>query len=247
MKSRPVLTHMKITLSACALAALASLLPKAHASSITAYRDPSGRVVFVNEAAPVLVTEPAAPLPEDAGAPSTPAASVSSQPARRNSVITAFRRSWDELIDSVATRHRVDPALVRAIVRVESNYNPMAVSSRGAKGLMQLIPATARRFGVSNAFDPKANLDAGVRYLKYLMNMFNGDLRLSLAAYNAGENAVTGHNGVPPFPETRDYLRKISELYPLSSAAGQSTATEQTIGRYRDGDGVVHFTNTDMR
>ena len=148
------------------------------------------------------------------------------------------------MIAGTASRHQVDPKLVRAIVRVESNFNPYAISPRGARGLMQLIPATARRFGVSNVFDPGANLDGGVRYLKYLMNLYGGDLKLSLAAYNAGENAVADHNGIPPYRETQDYLRKISEIYPLTATAEQHSTTG--IDKYVDTNGIVHFSNVDL-
>jgi soluble lytic murein transglycosylase-like protein len=138
----------------------------------------------------------------------------------------------------------VDPDLIRAIVQVESNFNPYAVSTKGAKGLMQLIPATAQRFGVSNSFDPQANLDGGIRYLKYLMEMFKGDLQLSLAAYNAGENRVGRDRRVPPIPETRDYVRKIAQLY--SVPRSPSPAEPPQILKFVDGSGIVHFSNTDQ-
>ena len=142
----------------------------------------------------------------------------------------------------------MDADLVHAIVRVESNYNPFAISNKGARGLMQLIPATARRFGVSNSFDPRDNLDGGIRYLKYLMGMFNGDLRLSLAAYNAGEMAVTRNGGIPPYRETQDYVRKITALYPTRTvAAAAGVPVEPRIVRYVDDSGVVHFSNTDLQ
>lgn len=156
------------------------------------------------------------------------------------------REHIQSLISEAARHHQVDADLVQAIVKVESNYNPYAVSNKGARGLMQLIPATARRFGVTNSFDPRANLDGGIRYLKYLMSMFKGDLRLSLAAYNAGEMAVTRNGGVPPYRETQNYIRKIGELYPMRSvAAAAGVAPEPQIVRYVDGSGVVHFSNTD--
>lgn len=117
-----------------------------------------------------------------------------------------------ELIEQTAGRHEVDPHLVRSVVSVESNFNPYAVSPKGAQGLMQLMPATARRFGVANAFDPAANLEAGVKYLKYLKDLFK-DERLALAAYNAGEGAVLRYKGVPPFAETQDYVEKVRRLY----------------------------------
>ena len=145
----------------------------------------------------------------------------------------------------------MDPELVRAIVQVESNYNPYAVSPRGARGLMQLIPATARRFGVTDIFDPEENLGGGIRYLKYLMGMFDGDLQLSLAAYNAGENVVARWRRVPPIPETRNYVRKIGAIYPLRrpsppTAGNGAAPSAPRIVKAVDGNGVVHFTNTDQ-
>jgi soluble lytic murein transglycosylase-like protein len=140
----------------------------------------------------------------------------------------------NELIDQTAARHEVDPLLVRSVVAVESNFNPYAVSPKGAQGLMQLIPATARRFGVTNPFDPASNLEAGVRYLKYLKDLFQ-DERLALAAYNAGEGAVQRHNGIPPYAETRDYVEKVRRLYgasrqaaPAPPAAPQAPAEPET-------------------
>jgi soluble lytic murein transglycosylase-like protein len=140
----------------------------------------------------------------------------------------------------------MDRDLIRAVVQVESNYNPLAVSPKGAMGLMQLIPGTARRFGVANVFDPVQNLDGGTRYLKYLMEMFDGDLELSLAAYNAGENAVARRRSVPPIPETRNYLRKINAIYPLRrlSRAATLPATAPGIVRTVDQNGIVRFSNT---
>lgn len=118
-------------------------------------------------------------------------------------------RPFANLVDSIAGRHEVDCDLVHSMIRVESNYNPLAVSSKGALGLMQLVPSTARRFGVSDSFDPVENVEGGVRYIKYLLNHYNGDHRLALAAYNAGEGTVERYGGVPPFPETRSYVFRV--------------------------------------
>jgi soluble lytic murein transglycosylase-like protein len=131
------------------------------------------------------------------------------------------------LVDRIAERHDVDRDLVHSVIRVESNYNPLAVSSKGALGLMQLIPSTARRFGVSNSFDPGANVDGGVRFLKYLLGRYNGDRRLVLAAYNAGETAVQHYGGVPPFAETRAYVNRVGKS--LDLAKKEMTKTQSNV------------------
>lgn len=112
-------------------------------------------------------------------------------------------------VDRIAEQNQLAPELVHSVIQVESNYDSNAVSPKGALGLMQLIPATARRFGVLNVFDPADNIQGGARYLKYLLGLYKGDQALALAAYNAGEGAVSRYGGVPPFAETRDYLNKV--------------------------------------
>ncbi len=116
------------------------------------------------------------------------------------------------LVEDSARRHQVDPLLVHSVIKAESNFNPFAVSPKGAQGLMQLMPATARRLGVKNSFDPAENIDGGVRYLRYLLDVF-GDEKLAVAAYNAGEQAVIQYGGVPPYPETVSYVRQVSGEY----------------------------------
>jgi Transglycosylase SLT domain len=117
---------------------------------------------------------------------------------------------FSELIDDLAATHGVDARLVRALVQVESGYQPRARSRKGALGLMQVMPATGRRYGADNLFDPRTNLDAGIRHLKSLLQKF--ELTLALAAYNAGEEAVRRFNGVPPYRETRSYVSRILSL-----------------------------------
>ena len=176
----------------------------------------------------------------------------------------------NKLVEQTANRYQVDPDLVRAVIRVESGYDPKAVSSKGAMGLMQLIPATAQRFGVENPFDPQQNIEGGVIYLRHLLDLFGGDLNLSLAAYNAGEHAVQHSGGIPSIAETQDYLRKISSIYPIGMApmaakatTGQGGAGEASLNpplsrkgvaaeppkppitRYVDENGVVHFSNVE--
>jgi soluble lytic murein transglycosylase-like protein len=141
----------------------------------------------------------------------------------------------DMLIEDAAQRHRVDPNLVRSMIRVESNFNSRAVLHKGALGLMQLMPATARELKVQNPLDPAQNVDGGVRHLKGLLETFNGDVELSLAAYNAGEGAVKRKGGVPNYKETKNYVRRITELYgsgnALSSGRSQIRATYDADGR----------------
>jgi len=156
----------------------------------------------------------------------------------------------DKLVQQTASRLHVDPELIHAIIRVESDYDPKAVSSKGAMGLMQLIPETAHRFGVVNAFDPKQNVEGGVNYLKYLLGVFGGDVALSLAAYNAGEHTVQRFGGVPAIPETQDYVRKVTSIYQTGEPAVRAKAAAKeppraAITRYTDQYGVVHFTNVD--
>src|SRR6202522_770723 len=119
----------------------------------------------------------------------------------------------DSAIEQAAARHNVDPNLVRAVVKVESNFNPNAVSRKGAMGLMQLMPSTARQLKVKNPFDPEQNVDAGVRQLKQLLENYGGNVKLTLAAYNAGAGAVARSSGVPHYAETQNYVRRITNLY----------------------------------
>ena len=118
-----------------------------------------------------------------------------------------------ELAAAAARRHGLEPALVMAVVSVESGFRPEAVSPKGAQGLMQLMPKTAEALGVEDAFDPAQNLDGGARHLGELLTVYGGDLTRALAAYNAGEGAVLRHGGVPPYRETRAYVRKVLERY----------------------------------
>jgi soluble lytic murein transglycosylase-like protein len=154
----------------------------------------------------------------------------------------------DAAIEQAAARHNVDPNLVRAVVKVESNFNPNAVSRKGAMGLMQLMPQTAQELKVSNPFDPEQNVDAGVRQLKQLMENYGGDVKLTLAAYNAGPGAVARSAGVPRFAETRNYVKRITKLYYGGSDAGSQmfgSPVHEPIHVQRDSRGVITVSNTD--
>ena len=120
---------------------------------------------------------------------------------------------WERIIKNIADEHGVSAALVQAVIRAESNFNPRAISNRGAIGLMQVMPSTARRHGVSNPFDPQSNIIAGVRYLRSLLDMFQNDETLALAAYNSGPSQVKKYGGIPPFPETRIFVNRVMAYY----------------------------------
>jgi soluble lytic murein transglycosylase-like protein len=125
---------------------------------------------------------------------------------------------FSNMIAKVAKRTNLKPALLHAVVRAESAYDPQALSKKGARGLMQLMPDTADRYDVGDSWDPEQNLDGGARYLRDLLDMFDQDLRLAVAAYNAGENAVKKYgNKIPPYPETRQYVRKVVAFYQTGS------------------------------
>jgi len=166
---------------------------------------------------------------------------------QNSSVRSGFtQREIDAAIEQAATRHNVDANLVRALVKVESNFNPNAVSRKGAMGLMQLMPQTARQLNLKNPFDPQENIDAGVRHLKQLLQSYNGDVRLSLAAYNAGSGAVSRSRGIPRYSETQNYVRRITNLY--GGNVGSSYffgVSREPVKVQRDGRGVLYISNTD--
>jgi soluble lytic murein transglycosylase-like protein len=138
----------------------------------------------------------------------------------------------DEAIEQIAAQVALPSQLIHSVIKVESNYDPYAISPKGAQGLMQLIPATARRFGVSNVFNPAENIQGGSKYLKYLLNLYGGTYALALAAYNAGEAAVSRYGTVPPFPETQNYLilvaRQLQEAQKAEAAKQKAIVARQT-------------------
>jgi soluble lytic murein transglycosylase-like protein len=150
----------------------------------------------------------------------------------------------DTAIEEAAARHNVDPNLVRAVVKVESNFNPNAVSRKGAMGLMQLMPSTARQLKVTNPFDPEQNVDAGVRHLKQLLESYGGDIKLTLAAYNAGAGAVARSSGVPRYTETQNYVRRITNLY-YGGAVQAGSVVHDPVRIQRDARGVLYISNTE--
>jgi len=149
-----------------------------------------------------------------------------------------------ELVARIAAQHSLPPELIHSVIQVESNYNPYAVSSKGARGLMQLIPATARRFGVADVFNPADNIQGGARYLKYLLDLYGGNYPLALAAYNAGEGAVAKYGMVPPYRETENYVklvgRRVEEAFKAAAAAEAKVAPE-VKPPHAAADGVSHI------
>jgi soluble lytic murein transglycosylase-like protein len=161
-----------------------------------------------------------------------------------------------EIVEKAARDNNVDPLLVHSIIQVESNYNPYAVSPKGAQGLMQLMPPTARDLGVTNGFDPRQNIEAGVRYLKYLQDLYKDD-RLALAAYNAGPAAVQKYKWIPPYPETQDYVNRVGEQYgaakkaaaqhlaePAAPPVGVMEETRPRLEPFVDAEGRLHLRTT---
>ncbi len=150
---------------------------------------------------------------------------------------------YDELIDTHASAQGISPELVRAVIQVESGFNAMAVSSKGAMGLMQLMPATARELGVQNPFHPEENIRGGVTYLRQLLDLYDSDIELALAAYNAGPGSVAKYGGaVPPYRETRDYVKKITGVTGTPAPAPPANTIYKWIETV-DGRAVVRYSN----
>ncbi len=206
------------------LALLISLLfltQSGWADQIYSYMDDTGMRVFTNAS----------------GRPSRDESSTLDSPTNRNYLPT---------IRLVAKRYHISENLIRAIIAVESDYQPLSISSKGCKGLMQLHPDTARRFGVQDVFDPQQNIEGGVKYLNFLMDVFDDDLSRVLAAYNAGESAVIRNGGIPPYPETQNYVHKVTSLYHSygEGALFEPSHRSKRIYRIDQTNGQVVFTNT---
>ncbi len=196
--------------SALVVALLVALPFTAAADTIYSYVDADGVVHFTTKpGAPnaklYIKSEPKNP-PSAAVRPGV----VPFAPQDRD--LSRYTR-YDEHIRQAATLYQIPEQLIRAVIKVESDFDARAVSYAGARGLMQLMPGTAERLGVKDIHDPRENIFGGVRYLRLLANMFNGDLDFTVAAYNAGENAVIQHRGIPPYAQTRDYVVKVTHYY----------------------------------
>ena len=221
---RPTCYNRDILKRFTILAMLTCLGAGCASAQLAFYLDESGRRVYINGESKV-----ASPAPVQ----------------KASKMVFVNDPKLENVIQEMARRHNVDANLVKAIIKTESNNNPRAVSSKGARGLMQLMPPTARDMGVANSLDPAQNVDGGVRYLKLLMNQYGGNLELSLAAYNAGPGAVERHGGIPPYRETQQYVKKIGTLYgSLRTQTETPESHRSSIVRYVEDDGRVVYTNT---
>jgi soluble lytic murein transglycosylase-like protein len=215
------------------------LTPSANAQ-IAKVMDTTGRQLFINAEPPLSAKLSAAKPRATIYLPAE-----SSFTGRDRPAMSIDRDGTERLVREAAERHHVDPALVRAVIETESNWNPRAYSHKGAGGLMQLIPTTAQRFGANDVFNPQQNIDAGVKYLKTLLERYNGNLDLALAAYNAGEGAVDRAHGIPAYRETRNYVQKVQDAYfrPGSGRLADAFINPRAIHRDVTESGRIVFTN----
>ena len=217
------------------------------AQDIVATIGADGKIVYVNGDSPrgrhrSTISSPSAALSGRSSGSGTDEATSGSTAVSEGTSDPGL----DQIVRDAAERHDLDPALVKAVISTESDWNPYAVSPKGAMGLMQLIPATAERFGVGNPYDPAQNVEGGTAYLKELLDRYHGDLSKSLAAYNAGPGAVDASGGVPWYPETRRYVQKVTNAYYRSDSGHQPTLSgfrSAPVRRMVEPDGQVVFTN----
>jgi len=215
-----------ILISAALILALSS--PAAHSGDIIKFVDENGTVHF---------TDYTVPMKYD----------VYMKNAERNrSREPGKQNRFSKEIYQAGNRHGVDRHLIQSVIRAESGFDPMAVSSAGARGLMQLMPKTAARYRVDNVHNPVQNIDGGTRHLKHLINKYDGNVKFALAAYNAGETVVAEYNGVPPYPETKTYIARVMEFYTELSGKKLRGKKRAVIYRYIDENGTLILTDTPM-
>jgi soluble lytic murein transglycosylase len=208
----------------------ALLLPNSFAATFFSYVDENGIQVYTN----IPPTEQI----DDLQVPDSQASAPIPVPLPKSLAI-------DEIIEKYAGDYQLDPQLIRSIIATESGFNHKAVSRKGARGLMQLMPATAQRLGVRNSFDPEENIRGGVKHFRSLMDSFANDLDLSLAAYNAGENLVRRLGRIPDYKETKEYVESVKRKYGRNDTAPSEPVEEQRpiLYKYVDEAGVLHLTN----
>jgi len=234
------MSSKSVKLAACLMLGSLALCARPANAQITKISDDSGRSFFIN----------ANPAPSQLTGSTKSHTNIylpaeTSLTGRSRAAMDVDRDGVEKMIREAAERHRMDPALVRAVIETESNWNPKAFSHKGAGGLMQLIPTTAQRYGAYDVFDPQQNIDAGVKYLRTLLERYNGNLDLALAAYNAGEGAVDRAHGVPGFRETRNYVQKVQNAYfrPGSGRMPDAFVNSHAIHKDVSPEGRIIFTN----
>lgn len=165
-------------------------------------------------------------------------------PKQRPVLTSKMKGGYRKAIDAAANKNGLDPKLIRSVIMAESNFDPDAVSMAGARGLMQLMPATALRYNVQDVHNPMQNIEGGAKYFKHLLKRYEGDVKLALAAYNAGEEAVKKYSGIPPYPETRNYIQKVLSYYNKMPGEKMPLVRKIKIYRYRRSDGTLLLTDT---
>lgn len=203
-------------------AALVICAPFASRADIYQYTDESGVLHFTNVSGGGKNRKR---VSKEAAKQQSASPAAASAPSASPVTSTNYPSDYVDIINSACERHGVDASLVHAVVKVESDFNPYAVSRKGARGLMQLMPQTALDWNVKNSFDPTDNIDGGVKYLKYLIDRYEGNLSLALAAYNSGETSVKKWGTIPPFKETQQYVKRILNIYYGKSGAKASGST----------------------
>jgi soluble lytic murein transglycosylase-like protein len=208
----------------------AVFLPCSFGEALRSYIDENGVQVYTNISPIEQIDDPKAT--------SLQSSSVAPTPSPKTFAL-------DDIIEKYAGDYQLDPLLIRSIIATESGFNHKAVSPKGARGLMQLMPATASRLGVRNSFDPEENIRGGVRHFRSLMDSFNNNLDLSLAAYNAGENLVRRLGRIPDFKETKEYVESVKRKYVRNNDTAQLPVEDPppVLYKYVDESGVLHLTN----
>lgn len=231
--------NLLITVALCV--AVGWLAPPAH-GQLSSYVDERGNLVYTNSDSPAARKAEAEKSSAASDAKVKPAQTAADSGALPKSINPDVLH---QIVQETAQKHDVDPNLVSAVISTESNWNTSALSRKGAQGLMQLVPETAQKLGVYNAWDPQQNIDGGVRYLHMLLDRYNGDVPKALAAYNAGPSAVDRWGGIPNYPETQEYVRKVTHTYfqPGSANPSGSRSGSRPIYRFATDDGRVIFTN----
>ena len=213
-------------ISAAFIVALSA--PTAHSGDIIKFVDENGTINF---------TDYTVPMKYD----------VYIKNAQRKRITKPIKvERFSKEIYQAGNRHGVDRHLIQSVIRAESGYDPMAVSSAGARGLMQLMPETAAHYRVNNIHNPAQNIDGGTRHLKRLINKYDGNVKIALAAYNAGETVVAQYQGVPPYPETKTYIERVMEFYRELSGKKLRDERRAVVYRYIDENGTLILTDTPM-